>query len=46
MGIRCAGATAMVIENKLSGFLNHWRSRHPAVEVQLIEWERIVASAA
>jgi DNA-binding transcriptional LysR family regulator len=36
-GIIRVGATSMVIENTLSGFLDHWRSRHPTVEVQLIE---------
>jgi DNA-binding transcriptional LysR family regulator len=36
-GILRVGATPMVIENTLSGFLDHWRSRYPAVEVQLIE---------
>ena len=36
-GILRVGATPMVIENTLSGFLEHWRSRHPSVEVRLIE---------
>jgi LysR family transcriptional regulator, cyn operon transcriptional activator len=36
-GILRVGATPMVIENTLSGFLDYWRSRHPTVEVQLIE---------
>jgi LysR family cyn operon transcriptional activator len=36
-GILRVGATPMVIENTLSGFLDNWRSRHPTVEVQLIE---------
>jgi LysR family nitrogen assimilation transcriptional regulator len=36
-GILRVGATPMVIENTLSEFLDHWRSRHPTVEVQLIE---------
>jgi LysR family cyn operon transcriptional activator len=36
-GILRVGATPMVIENTLAGFISHWRSRHPAVEVQLIE---------
>jgi LysR family transcriptional regulator, cyn operon transcriptional activator len=36
-GILRVGATPMVIENTLSGFISQWRSRHPAVDVQLIE---------
>jgi LysR family cyn operon transcriptional activator len=36
-GILRVGATPMVIENTLSGFLDHWRRRHPTVEIQLIE---------
>jgi LysR family transcriptional regulator, cyn operon transcriptional activator len=36
-GILRVGATPMVIENTLAGFLDHWRSRHPTVEIQLIE---------
>jgi len=36
-GILRVGATPMVIENTLSGFLDHWRSRYPTVDVQLIE---------
>jgi LysR family transcriptional regulator, cyn operon transcriptional activator len=36
-GILRVGATPMVIDNTLSGFIDHWRSRHPTVEVQLIE---------
>src|SRR5262249_31723878 len=36
-GILRVGATPMVIENTLAGFISHWRCRHPAVEVQLIE---------
>jgi len=36
-GILRVGAIPMVIENTLSEFLDNWRSRHPTVEVQLIE---------
>jgi LysR family transcriptional regulator, cyn operon transcriptional activator len=36
-GILRIGATPQVIENLLAGFLGSYRSRHPAVEVHLVE---------
>lgn len=36
-GILRIGATPQVIENTLAPFLDHYRRRHPGVEVQLIE---------
>jgi LysR family cyn operon transcriptional activator len=36
-GILRVGATPMVIENTLSGFLSHYHRRHPAVEVHFVE---------
>ncbi|WP_119462319.1 LysR family transcriptional regulator [Rhodospirillaceae bacterium SYSU D60014] len=36
-GILRIGATPQVIENTLAPFLGHYRRRHPAIEVQLVE---------
>jgi DNA-binding transcriptional LysR family regulator len=36
-GILRVGATPMVIENTLSGFLSHYQLRHPGVEVHFVE---------
>src|SRR5256885_13982241 len=36
-GILRVGATPMVIENTLSGFMSEYQSRHPGVEVRLVE---------
>jgi len=36
-GILRVGATPMVIENTLSGFLSHYQLRHPGVEVHFLE---------
>ena len=37
IGILRVGATSMVIENTLSGFLGHYQLRHPGVELHFIE---------
>src|SRR5262245_25964746 len=36
-GILRVGATPQVIENSLADFLTHFRSRHPGIEVHLVE---------
>src|SRR4029434_1936224 len=36
-GILRVGATPMVIENTLSGFLRHYQLRHPGIEVHFVE---------
>ena len=36
-GLLRVGATPQVIENPLAGFLEHFRRRHPGVEVQFVE---------
>lgn len=36
-GILRVGATPMVIENTLAGFLSHYQLRHPGVEVHFVE---------
>ena len=36
-GILRVGATPMAIENTLSGFMSEYQSRHPGVEVRLVE---------